>query len=224
MGGFLRTSLNIEFSQGIFDIIIERLLYCSQLMKNDCIDQGIKIDNNEEKIRNYLLENYLDNDEIKMESGVVGIGLRFIPEAQENYIETNNTYLGRTDIKVVSKDWFSCKKDYYIIECKRIDGSNDLNKKYINNGICRFVVPPIKYTSYHMRNVMFGFIVKNMDIPKNTICINELQRDIIKDFINEELLLERESNEYFLYKSVYNLEETSLELEHIFYNFTEAIN
>lgn len=44
------------------------------------------------------------------------------------------------------------------IECKRIDGTADLNKKYVKEGVARFVTQ--KYSSYYGRNVMLGFVVK----------------------------------------------------------------
>ena len=62
---------------------------------------------------------------------------------------------------------------YYITECKRVDGSSDLNKKYVKEGVARFVTE--KYSSYYGRNIMLGFVVKKIDISSNVKLIEEIQ-------------------------------------------------
>ncbi len=133
MGGFKDQSLNSCCRQSIFDTILSVLIRSCDMMVKDCIASGIELPNHEEKIRNYLLENYLDNDSFNNNLGVA-FPLRFMPEVPENYDSISNEYDGRIDIKVFSCNIFDNRNDYYIVECKRIDGTSVLNKKYIDEG------------------------------------------------------------------------------------------
>jgi hypothetical protein len=225
LGGFLNVTLNSQFKYGLFEIIIERLLRCSELMVNDCIVSGRKIGNHEEKIRTYLVEQYLNNDVIQKSIYMPNIHLRFIAEAQENYSDIDETYSGRADIKVVTENWFrNDNRDYYLIECKRIDGNKRLNEKYVNEGIARFVVSPIKYLSYHYRNIMFGFVVRNIEVARSVSQINSIQAEFFGKMVEGELAILREVNdECCLYSSSYRLNDCSLEIRHIFYNFTQIL-
>lgn len=54
-------------------------------MLKDCKDSGKVIANHEERIRDYLIENYLDNDEVRGRVGIDQLNLRFIIEVPENY-------------------------------------------------------------------------------------------------------------------------------------------
>lgn len=225
MGGFLNTSLNAEFESGLFENIIDKIIFCSQMMKDVCISNGHRIDNDEGKIRNHLLEKYLDNDDIRSQVGLSDLYLRFIPEVPENYKDFNDTYIGRIDIKVVTANWFKNSKEYYTVECKRIDGSKILNQKYITEGVSRFVEPPVKYPSYYKRNIMFGFVVKNINIDSNTIMIEEIHNSHLKDWIKEGLhLLKNSPSNYCQYSSNYFFDQSTLELQHIFFNFSEIVS
>ena len=225
MGGFSTQSLNLEFKQSLYELIVTALVKCSDLMKKDCLANNTKVANHEEKIRNHLLENYLENDNVRLMIGLSGIAIRFMPETPENYAPSTDTYIGRADIKVVSINFFSNNKDYYIIEFKRIDGSNVLNEKYINEGICRFVIDPLKYSSYHHKNIMFGFVVKNIDFILNVSEIAKLHEDKLNDItITNITVLEREEKQdYCLCESYYNVRDNVLQLSHIFYNFSSII-
>jgi len=226
VNGFLTQSLNLGFKQGLYEIIIESLIKCSDLMRKDCSVNRTVIANHEEKIRNHLLENYLENSDLRTSIGLAGIAIRFIPETPENYDSSTDTYVGRADIKVVSSNWLlSNNNDYYIIECKRIDGSKPLNEKYIDDGICRFVVYPPKYPSYHNKNIMFGFVVKNIDVVSNVSKISKLHESKLKKLIdnNFNLIRNSEDKQFFLYESKYIINSKSLELRHIFYNFSTII-
>jgi hypothetical protein len=93
----------------------------------------------------------------------------FDPELPENK--------GRIDIRIMPINPFISDEAYYIIECKRLDATNQngttgLNGEYISEGICRFVSS--KYSSYHKTNGMIGFIIQSMDIQGNVDCINGL--------------------------------------------------
>jgi hypothetical protein len=224
MSGFLKASLNAEFEYGLFENIIDKIIICSQMMKNVCVSNGYRIDNDEQKIRNHLLEKYLNNDEIRSQIGLNDLCLRFIPEVPENYNDSNDTYIGRIDIKVVTENWFKNSNEYYTVECKRVDGSRGLNEKYITEGVSRFIKAPIKYQSYYKRNIMFGFVVKNIDIDSNIIMIEEYHSLQLKDWIMEGLhLLKNSPSDYCLYSSYYFFDQSTLELQHLFFNFSEIL-
>lgn len=125
------------------------------------------IENNENKIKNRLYKDYLDNqsiiDELKLN------GYRFKTETA--FINENYDEKGYSDIEVI--DLIGSLKNinsFYIIECKRIDDENphyqsSLNNKYINEGINRFIEE--KYPTHNNVNAMLGFVVKNIDIDNN---------------------------------------------------------
>lgn len=146
-------------------------------MSNDCARSAVKLENNEIVICNYFYANYLSNDEIMQEIGLEDY--IFIPEVPENYID--NKPVGRVDFQVFSFDRFRQRKRYFIIECKRIDGNRDLNCKYIDEGIRRFVGSPHKYTSHYKVNCMLGIIVKDFDVAKNIDDLNYLLANDYRD-------------------------------------------
>lgn len=136
------------------------------------------IENNENLIRNGLHKNYLENNQIREE-------LQLIPylfdTEVELYNEDDDSVKGRTDIKVYNAiERTKNTNSYYIIECKRIDGTNKLNKKYISNGINRFIENE-KYPSFKKVNGMLGFVVNSIDIEHKTKCFSDLK---FHQFIN----------------------------------------
>lgn len=217
MGGFLNTSLNNSFRQGLCSIIIDALIKSCELMEKDCLAQGIKIQNHEEKIRNYLVENYLDNDEMRSLIGLSEIRLRFFPEMVENYDAQTNSYVGRTDIRVVSEDTFQNRNDYFIIECKRIDGSTGLNKKYVEEGICRFTGKTPKYQSYHGTNIMLGFVVADIDCVVTLTAISTIHKKKLGNLIKKNITIVIKDSNYTLCESVYS---NALTLSHLFYGIS----
>lgn len=225
MSGFLSSNLNQEFKQNLFEIIVDSLIQFSNMMKDDCLAEGKYLENHEEKIRTHLLENYLNNDDIRRCTRLSSISLRFIPENYENYDRISETYLGRTDIKVVSANWFENNRDYYIIECKRINSKSALNKKYISEGVSRFVVNPPKYSSYHGKNIMFAFIVEKIDIKSAIKKIDIINKKELSNIIdkNLEIINEEGRDDCFLCKSSYFLNSSSIELSHLFYDFSSII-
>lgn len=134
-----------------FNILILSIYKCYELMIKD----KILLPNLENDIRDILLYNYLNNNEIRNKLDFSNF--LFDPEVPENS--------GRSDIKVQTYDTFQDTKAYYIIECKRLDGYSNLNKEYIKNGIDRFL--SAKYSSYYKINAIIGFIVKDINIDKN---------------------------------------------------------
>jgi len=172
---------SIPFYDTSFEDILSKITTCYKMMVSD----NVILDNDENKIRNILLLNYLKNNQVRQQIGFSQ--WLFDREVQEDHS------VGRTDIKISSIDTFSEQDAYYIIECKRLDnvntsGVSGLNAEYIKNGISRFIQK--YYSSYYRVNAMIGFIVDEMDINLNTGKINNLlmnsttintTKEIIKD-------------------------------------------
>lgn len=133
------------------------------------IKDKVKLENDENKIRDCLLLNYLKNDKVRKDIDL--LKWHFEREVQEDHS------VGRTDIKVISPNTFEKQEAYYILECKRLEnkntsGTTGLNAEYIKNGIARFTSK--YYSSFHRVNGMIGFIVDVLDIHSNTENINSL--------------------------------------------------
>jgi hypothetical protein len=123
-----------------------------------------KIPNNENKIRDILLQ-YLKDTKVRQRDCLIE-GYRFDKEVHEKE--------GRVDIKIISINDFENHDAYYIIECKRLDGTKTLNDAYNNDGIKRFTTSYKSttskepyYSTYYGINGMIGFVVKKIDIDAN---------------------------------------------------------
>lgn len=177
------------FRDAEFQSILTKVVDCYSLM----LSNNVRVANHENKIRDELLKNYLNNNKIRNQLQLTAYLFdREVPE------DTTN---GRTDIKVQTMNTFTNTSDYYIIECKRLDnqhlkGKSGLNAKYIGNGIMRFVGG--QYSTNKYLNGMIGFVVEQMDINANISNINYLLKkrffeantetvltslDFIKDFV-----------------------------------------
>jgi len=225
MGGFKNLQLNKILALAVLDNIKSTLLVCSKAMVNDSLKSSHLIDNHEERIRNRLYEKYLNNDEFISKNGIDLHGLQFMIEAPDNFDEQTDTYVGRIDIKVTNVNAFKSNSVYYTIECKRIDGHADLNKKYVSEGIARFVCPPLKYSSCLGKNLMFGFVVKAINIIDNCAKIDDIQQLELKDYILDSLQkIDGSGPDYYLYLSKYKtIEANPLELHHVFFDFSSII-
>lgn len=224
MGGFKDKNLNNFAKQRIFDDMIKFIFVSLENMKNTYILQSKKIQNDEEKIRTHLVQNYLNNDIFRNRIGYGTLGLRFETEVPENYDKNEEEYIGRIDIRVISYNYFLNTQDYYSIECKRIDGTTRLNKLFIAEGVCRFVLENPKYSSFHNKNVMLGFVVKNIDIEKNARIIDEIQSENANiHMLGKMCKCNMEKQEYYLYRNKYECGDKQIELSHMFYNLAEII-
>ena len=63
MSGFQNPALNGAYKEQLFDRIIEAIVKGCERMVSDCVKGRNLLDNHEERIRTFLVENYLDNDE-----------------------------------------------------------------------------------------------------------------------------------------------------------------
>lgn len=220
MGGFKNKLLNKNFKQNFYNIIINALIVSCKLMVEECYLNKSNIPNHEEKIRTHLLENYLENEEVRYTIGLSNIPIRFLPEVPENYDVNTDSYIGRTDIRVFSSNWLNNRQDYYIVECKRLDGTTNLNQKYVYEGICRFVGDKPKYSSFNKQNIMFGFIVKSIDCNVVINSITDIHTKKLEDFIIKDITIIDNGNNYYLCESAYN---NDLSLGHIFYDISSVV-
>lgn len=224
MGGFKNQRLNQIAKNNIYEDMINFIFISLEKMRENLLAENKNIKNDEEKIRTHLLEHYLKNEQFK-EKYFDDLYLLFDAEVAEGYDLTSEEYIGRVNIKVYSINTIINPKDYYIIECKRIDGSSTLNRKFITEGICRFILNKPKYSSYNKKNIMLGFVVKNIDIEINTARINEIQSEIEDIHICEKLeRLKKEKEEYYLYRNKYKCGDKKIELSHLFYNLSDVID
>lgn len=148
-----------------FEDVFSKIIACYEMM----INTNIEVESDENVIRDFLLKNYLKNNAIRNELKLTDFLFdREVPEDND---------LGRTDIKIQTRNTFQDTKAYYIIECKRLDcqnqyGKTGLNGIYISEGICRFTSS--KYSCYYKTNGMLGFVVQPMNIQDNIVCINNI--------------------------------------------------
>jgi hypothetical protein len=227
MGGFKQQSLNEDFKKGFYDYIVETIEKCCNLMKQNCISSGRKVKNHEINIQNHLFHYYLDNVSVleKLECDMFPISFQI--ETPETFDDDTDTFIGRSDIRVTSNDFWvnKNKEDYYIIECKRIDGSSSLNNKYINEGVSRFVDEPPKYPTHHNKNIMFGFVVKDIDIQDNSKKLSVLNNKKFESKAQGDLNVIKADLSIGLYEymSGYVLSDKALQLLHIFFDFSPLI-
>ena len=218
MGGFKNETINSAFDVGIINVIIAHLAKCSKQMKVDCIATDTLLKNNEDAITNRLIAVYLNT-----EPGI----FRYEPQSPEHYDGETDRYIGRTDIRVISGDYFRDEKAYYIIECKRIDGTIALNQKYITEGVERFFSPNPhpKYSSYYLQNIMFGYVVQAIDIPENADKLDKLQSFLLKGAAASPFTLrQNENSQYYVYACGYVAPDIGqIELDHLFFDFADVI-
>jgi len=219
---FNETNTNIHQNNSSFYLVefiklLKKIVLCYNMM----IATEIQMPDDENVIRDYLLFNYLKNDDIRREIELTNyIFDREVPE-------DNNE--GRTDIKIQTIQSFIETKAYYIIECKRLNnrnlrGSSGLNSEYIRNGIFRFVGE--KYSSYCGVNGMMGFIVEDIDIEGNTDNLNYVNEQYFPETNTEQGLQKVDCVEgyEYIYKSRHKtLSGNNLILYHLMLDFSDNI-
>lgn len=164
--------------EAAFKQLLLNIYSCYQLM----IVDNIRVPANDENtIRDRLLE-YLQNTEIRQEICIIS-GFRFDKEVDEG--------TGRVDIKIININDFEEHEAYYIIECKRLDGTGVLNRNYVAQGINRFTTN--YYSSHYGVNGMIGFVVAHFDIDGNMRNIETffhvLEKDKLYESIHRDLKL-----------------------------------
>lgn len=211
-------SFNQQVYFGEFEILLSKIAICYNLMVQD----KVQLPNDENGIRDVLVNQYINNPEIKRKLEIKYFIYPEVPEPKSK---------GRTDIHICKPDiYYDQNEEYYIIECKRLDnkatrGISGLNAEYIKNGICRFVSN--YYSSHYGVNAMIGFMITQMDIHRNTDDINFL---LSSQFPGANTLtnLSKETfipNFEYHYRSTHQKSDSSeLCLYHLMFDFSGCIN
>lgn len=200
-----------------FNRILNACINAHELMiKNDK-----NIDNLEEnKLRNKLIK-YIDKNK-----GTWGVA-KYVFNAEPAEIDDNtDETVGFHDIRVTipcNSDFSNEEHKRFIIECKRLDGYSEKNKKYIEEGMNRFISE--KYKCKLDVCGMIGFIEKSQKIYKKEKA-QEIVEDINDKLINQynknqsEQLIVTTVNDNFnsAYKSIHNRTKCNLPINitHIF--------
>jgi len=218
MSGRLNKNILLALQQANYEQIVQYIVEICEAVANDFEFMNRRLPNNENQIRTIILEEYLDNDEIRRKHGMSEYS--FSPETMENY-DGNGNYIGRADIRIKLKTDFEKREAYYIVECKRLDGKMSLNKKYVGEGVSRFITK--KYSSYYGKNIMLGFVIKQIDISNNAVLIERYQNTDNSEnmYGSFDLVAKRSKSE--VYKCQYKIEKGDLELRHIFIDYSGII-
>jgi hypothetical protein len=201
----------------IFEGILAKIVECYKLM----IKQTTTLpDNDENIIRDELVNNYLNDNKIRRKIELTDY--LFEPEVPEKK--------GRVDIKIISKNTFSDTDAYYIIECKRLNSDKQnakggLNGKYISGGIARFALDG-KYSTHGNTAGMIGFVVSKMDIHENVVFINQLLCKTFTDINTEKELTKRQviPDFEYLYYSNHKVGNVTKTIYHLMLDFSGNIN
>ena len=199
------------FYNAEFEEILSKLIACYNTMISD----NVSLSNNENKIRDYMLYNYLKKQTFKVQHRVTNY--LFDSELPEN--------TGRIDIRVMPINPFVNDDAYYIIECKRLDavnqnGTSGLNSEYIKEGVSRFV--STKYSTYYKTNGMIGFVVQTMDINQNIGAINSLlesKANTTRKLFNRSIV----SNFDYSYCSTHSLNDDEILIYRLMFDFSKNI-
>jgi len=211
--GYNATNYTAEFQRVLCGVFT-----CYSMMLND----NVELPNDENEIRNKLLFNYLNNDNIRKDIELL------------DYVfngEVLEPTGGKIDLKVQTPNRFIKSAAYYIIECKRLDNKNTtgisgLNAEYIRNGIYRFVS---KYYSTNCGvNAMIGFIVEAMDVHNNVenninfLLQNHFSNCNTTKYIHRELFIPHFE---FHYTSEHkNTDNVNFTLYHLMFDFSNNID
>lgn len=209
-----RYEYNGKFYNAEFEFILTRMILCYYLMLKD----GVRLPNDENKIRDVLMLKYLNNNRIRKDIGLIDYLFdREVPE---------NTTQGRTDLKIQSHNTFSDTDAYFIIECKRLDdtnitGVNGLNGLYVGRGMSRFASGT--YSSYYKVNGMIGFVVKQVDIDKNIEFINKLLVSSFSNIKTIGIITKQAIHEGFEYSyySAHLINNEECGLYHLMFDFSK---
>lgn len=211
MNGEIRSRLREAEVRKVTDYI--RDMCC--LLAGDKEAKRERLPNDENRIRNILLEEYMNQ----------GTGMndyRFSPEMNTNY-NGNGRYKGRTDMHIVFKSDFEKREASFIVECKRLDGGKTLNRKYVEEGIGRFVAENPKYSSYYGISMMLGFVVKPIDICGNARKIEGIQNK--KDDLAMHGIWEHKdrTKKTERFECTYRNRQEPVRLQHLFADFSKII-
>lgn len=213
MSGLLNKDISEALCRANFEKIINYILDICELIVEDYEKKQLKLPNDENKIRSIMLEEYLRKQKASSDMS----DYRFDLEVPENYVG-NGHHVGRVDIRILLKSDFEKEDAYYIIECKRIDGTAHLNREYVKEGVARFTTQ--KYSSYYGRNILLGFVVKKINISKNAQLIEKIQNTNFDRQMHGKFELVGNRSVTKSYKCIYQLQSGEIELRHIFSDYS----
>lgn len=204
------------FYNAEFEDLLSKIIICYNLMITD----KIIFANDENTIRDVLYLNYLNNNTIRKSIGL-----------QEYYFDREtleDRTVGRIDIRILTANSFIETAAYYILECKRLDGTNPngltgLNARYIENGVYRFTSKT--YSAYYKTNGMIGFIVQPINISQNIASINQLlkttftQANTTKELEPRNLISDFDHS----YCSTHNIDGNDIVLYHLMLDYSNNI-
>lgn len=216
MRGILNENILEALYRANFEKITNYISDICELIVEDYKKRQLKLPNDENSIRSIMLEEYLTK-----KKGSYGMSdYRFELEVPENYAGSGQ-HVGRVDIRILLKSDFEKEDAYYIIECKRIDGTSDLNKKYVKEGIARFITQ--KYSSYYGRNIMLGFVVKKIDVSANAKLLEGIQNAELNQHMHGNFQFVESKGVTESYKCIYQIPSGELELCHIFSDYSSIV-
>lgn len=216
MSGILNKDIIEALYRANFEKITNYILNICELVVEDYEKKRLKLPNDENKIRSIMVEEYM-----KKQKSVYGMSdYRFEIETPENYVG-NGKHIGRVDIRILLKNDFEKEDAYYVIECKRIDGTSDLNKKYVKEGVARFVTQ--KYSSYYGRNIMLGFVVKKVDMSANAKLIEKIQNTDLDKHMHGNFEFMESNDVAESYKCIYTIQSGEVELRHVFSDYSSIM-
>ncbi len=216
MSGILNKNILEALYRANFEKIANYILTICELVVEDYEKKRLKLPNDENQIRSIMLEEYM-----KKQKGVYGMSdYRFELEVPENYAG-NGQHIGRVDIRIILKSDFEKEDAYYVIECKRIDGTFDLNKKYVKEGVARFITQ--KYSSYYGRNIMLAFVVKKIDMFANVQIIEKIQNADSNEHMHGDFEFLGSNDVTESYKCMYQIQSGEVELRHIFSDYSSIM-
>lgn len=135
--------------------------------------------NDEDLITARLYEDFLDDDNFREQCNLKDYTFELESAATKNYRQ-----VGYKDLKVRVNNrlqGFESTKSAYVIECKRLDGkqakkthTKTLNRKYLEDGVKRFVDELYTDKNIHKQSAMLGYIISQIDISQNVSHINDL--------------------------------------------------
>jgi hypothetical protein len=198
-----------------FEKILATIITCYRLL----ITSKVVLPNNENLIRDEIVNNYLMNNKVRMDLNINNY--LFI---RENPTKDNT---GRVDIYVATQYTFQDTDAYYVIECKRLNATNQhgitgFNAKYISEGIARFASE--KYTFYDNSAGMIGFIVEKMDMHQNVSAINILLSHFPEINSEEELTFKTIVSDFkYSYFSKHKIDGISKVIYHLMLDFSDNI-
>ncbi len=206
--------------------------YKKMLIKSD------KLENDENAITLKLYE-YLTNPKFIEENELEAFTFNVEVNEQSKNDITKTT--GRTDIKIeVCPTTNFNPSQYFIIECKRLDGNNkdkrikqkrpykkiSLAVEYIKNGIMRFVQKD-KYPTPLGINGMIGFVVEKHDIDKGIEDINNLLKERFDEFNTIQFLTKKDDIivefEYAYLSTHKGTDDKNFRLVHLMLDFSSII-